>query len=52
MVDKDALYQSGMETASSLDSIDMPEQAKIVRDIAEKMRDVRNELDALISETS
>ena len=52
VVDKDVLYQSGMEAASALDSIDMPEPAKLVRDTAEKMRDLETELYDLIAETS
>ena len=46
-VDKNALYQSGMEAAGALDSTDIPEQAKIVLDMAEGMLDLRNGLDAL-----
>ena len=52
MIDKDVLYQSGMGAASALDSIDMPEPAKLVRDTAEKMRNLETELYDLIAETS
>lgn len=50
-MDKDAFYQSGMETADALDDMDMPEQAKTVRSFAKRMRDVETELKALIAES-
>ena len=52
MAGRNVPYQQGVEAAGALDSIDMPERAKIVRDTAEKMLGARNELDALIAETS
>ena len=50
-MDKDAFYQSGMETADALDDMNMPEQAETVRSFAKRMRDVEAELKALIAES-
>lgn len=51
MVDREALYQSGMATAKALDDLGMHEYAEMRRNLAKKMRDVRLELEALIAES-
>ena len=48
VVDKDTVYRSGMEAAKALDDMQMPEQAKIIRNLAEMTLDAETRLEALI----